>query len=193
MRMMVLTALAAALLYLGACASFPLFGMRSANQVETGPAEATSSSATIELQDIDYTGEDLRGRLLISAVGGTIQIDKRLIENISLSLRGVSECASGQELFFIKAGVVAPPRREEDILALEPGYWYGKDVRIALFDQHLLEGQGQPECIDVDLIFYALEGRSAQLRVRATRPPLSAMDAGVPAPDAGGSSTPITP
>lgn len=188
--MTVLTALAAALLYLGACASFPLFGTRSASSVETGQAEAGSSSATIELQHIDYDGEDLRGRLLIGALDGPIRIDKRLIENISLSLKGISDCASGQELFFIKAGVVAPPRREEDTLILEPGYWYGKDVRVSLFDQHLLESQGQPECIDVDLILHVLKGRSAQLRVRATRPPSSRMDAGMPGPDAGVSSTP---
>jgi hypothetical protein len=167
--------------------------MRSVSPAETGQAEAISSSATIELQNIDYDGEDLRGRLLISAVDGTIQIDKRLIENVSLSVRGVSDCASGQELSFIKAGVVAPPRQEEDILALQPGYWYGKDVRVSLFDQHLLESQGHPECIDVDLVFYALEGRSAPLRVRATRHPSARMDAGVPALDAGASSTRIDP
>ena len=56
MRVMVLTALAAALLYLGACASFPLFGMRNSSQGETGQTEATSSSVTMELQNIDYDG-----------------------------------------------------------------------------------------------------------------------------------------
>jgi hypothetical protein len=147
----------------------------------------------MELQNIDYDGEVLRGRLLISAVQGIIRIDKRLIENISLSLKGVSDCASGQELYFIKAGVVAPPLREEEILALEPGYWYGKDVRIPLFDQHLVESQGRPGCIDVELMLHVLEGRGAHLRVRATRPPSSGVDSGASAPDAGTPSTGTAP
>jgi hypothetical protein len=145
------------------------------------------------LQNVVYDGEALRGRLLIGAVEGTVRIDRRLIENISVSLKGVSDCASGQELYFIKSGVIAPPRREEDILALEPGYWYGKDVRIPLFDQHLQESQGHPECVDVDLVLHVLDGRSAHLRVRATRPSSSGIDGGVPAPDAGTASTNSTP
>src|SRR5690349_6112533 len=126
MRITALVVLTAALPWLGACARFPLFWTGSAGPVDPGRADAGSAYATIELQDIEYDGEAIRGRLLISAVEGMIRVDKRLIESISLSLRSVSDCASGQALYFMRAGVVAPPLREEEILALEPGYWYGK-------------------------------------------------------------------
>jgi hypothetical protein len=161
--------------------------------MKSGQAGDVSSNAIIELQNIDFDGEALRGRLLISTAKGTVRIDKRLIESISLILKGVLDCASGQELSFIKAGTIVPPRQEEDILALEPGYWYGKDVRIPLFDQHLLASQGRPECVDVDLMLHMLEGGSTPLRVRATRLSSPSVDAGVPAPDAGASSTGTAP
>ena len=169
----------------GSRAGFPLFRKGGSIQEGHGRAEASPASATMELQNIDYDGESLRGRLLVGALDGTIRLDKRLIENISLSLKGISDCASGQELYFIKAGVIAPPLQEEEILALKPGYWYGKDIRVSLFDRHLLESQGRPECIDVELILRVLEGKSALLRVRAKLTSSSGEDAGVPAPDAG--------
>jgi hypothetical protein len=193
MRVTVLVVLTVALLWLGACADFPLFRKTNPVQDDHGQTAVNPASATMELQNIDYDGEALRGRLLIGAQDGTIRIDKRLIENISLSLKGVSNCASGQELYFIRAGVVAPPLREEEILALKPGYWYGKDVRVSLFDQHLLETQGRPECIDVDLMLHVLEGKSALLRVRAMLTPSSGEGSGAPAPDAGTPPADTTP
>lgn len=163
-------ALVAALLLLGACANFPWAGGEQVPPLAPGAAKPDNSRAVVELQNIDYDGGSLRGRLLISAEGGALHLDKRLMENVALSVRGVADCVSGQELYFIKAGVIAAPLREEDLLVLKPGYWYGKQVYLPLFDQSLLKSQGRPQCVDVELVFNPLQGAGVHWRVRASQP-----------------------
>jgi hypothetical protein len=165
----------AVLLGLGGC-SGPLFFLKKPARLDaeqvyekkgapTGIAERVS--ARMEMQDIRYDGKNLSGRLLISPLAGSLCLDKGFIEEFALVLDAVSECETGRHLGFFVADVLAPPLKEEDVLVLKPGYWYGKDVSL----------------------FHV-----ARLRVRATRASQSP-DAGMPAepsptPDRGAPTDP---
>jgi hypothetical protein len=124
----------------------------------------------MEVQNIRFDGRTLFGRLLVSPVEGALRLDRRLIESIALSLKDVSDCATGQPLDYMVVDVLAPRPRDEDILVLQPGHWYGKDIRVPLFDEALATRQPVPECVTVELAFHALGGRIvARTRVRASR------------------------
>jgi hypothetical protein len=182
MRLIWLAFASAPLLGVIACKGFP-FPWRT----EPVPAHASHDGAgsaedfpraRLELQDIRYDGWALSGRLLVSAEEGHLRLDKRLIESASLSTNSVTDCATGQPVAFMVMDVFAKRPREEDVLILEPGYWYGKDIRIPLFAEIPGKPRG-PECIEADMVFHALGGKTAaRLHVRAESSPLPPADAG---------------
>jgi hypothetical protein len=150
-----------------ACAGFPFW-----TGEPTAP-DTTSTRVDLQLQNIRYDGEELSGRLLVSTAEGRLVLDKRLIESISLTIRSVKDCNSDQPTKFLIMDVLTSRPREEDILVLEPGYWYGKDIQITLFNERLT-GQRGPDCIDAEFAFHALGGKPiARLNVHATRTPPS--------------------
>lgn len=133
--------------------------------------------AEVMLQDTRYDGWTLSGRLLISPVEGRLRLDKRLIESASLSTKAVKDCATGQPVEFLVVDVFARHPQEEDVLVLDPGYWYGKDIRIPLFAE-TPSRRRSPECIEAELVFHALGGKAAtHLHVRAEQ---LSVDAGPP-------------
>jgi hypothetical protein len=153
----------AALLLLVSCKGFPLFWSAGMPPLEP-PARAH-----VELQNVRYDGQTLSGRLLIAAEENRLRLDKRLIESVYLTTESISDCSTGQTLPFLVMDVLASRPREEDILVLKPGYWYGKDVSIPLFTESLSQ-QFHPACIDAEFSFHALGGETAaRLRVRAER------------------------
>jgi hypothetical protein len=180
---------AALLLTLVGCAGFPLFSRAAADH----PVEAAGSVSTIngdftqakmELQNISFDGETLHGRLLVSPVSAKLRIDKRLNESFDLSVDSVVECDTGAGLAYVIMDVFAPPLREEDILTLAPGFWYGKEVRLFLFAVHATK-QPLPQCFEAEIVYHALNVKNAaRLHVRVERnlPASSATDAGVPTP-----------
>ncbi|WP_164007704.1 hypothetical protein [Pyxidicoccus trucidator] len=185
---------AASLLMMPACTGAPRPRQEVAGGIGAGGmgasglpdgGAATPARTQVELQDIRFDGQSLSGRLLVTAEEGSLLLDTRLIESVVLTTESVVECGTGRKLSFLEMDVLARPPRDEDLLMLKPGYWYGKDVRIPLFT----EGLNGPEvaCIEVEFTFHPREGRAASLRVRGT---LSAPgDAGtttpLPIPDAG--------
>lgn len=69
-----------------------------------------------------------------------------------------------------------PPAREEDVLILNRGYWYGNQVYLPLFTR-----RGGPECIKAEISLLSFEGkRVARVELRAELVPQEAVDAGVP-------------
>ncbi len=161
----------ASLLILTACKGLPFFGRTEPGPDIHDPAQASGQIA-LELQEIRYDGWSLSGRLLVGAVGRSLRLDKRLIESVSIYVHDVSACDSGQSVWFMKVDAFPPPPREEDLLVLEPGYWYGTRVDFPLFDAKDYGPSGGPECIDVEFVFSALAGQpETQVRVRATRTP----------------------
>jgi hypothetical protein len=191
MRLSLLLLISTLLLMVVGCRGLPFFS--SASTDSNSPAEATQpidgafSRARLEIQDVSYDGEDLRGRLLISPVGNNLRIDKRLIESFDLTVKSVVKCDTGEALPYVIMDVLAPALREEDILILKPGFWYGKDIRIFLFAEHATKQPG-PQCFEAEIAYHALDVRNAaRVHVRAERAAPPPRDAGVPgeAPSAG--------
>lgn len=172
------------LLMMVACKSLPFFsGAEAASAQESTPdGGAAFSRATLEAQDISYDGEALSARFLVSPVGGSLRIDTRFIDTIALSVDSVVDCATGKDLSYIIMDVYAPRLREEDILILEPGFWYGKQVRLPLFGERAT-GEPSPACFEAEIIYHALDVKNAaRVRVRAEQPRAHSPDAGTPAP-----------
>jgi len=186
MRMNPLIITAASLLMLSACKGGPRPKQEVAGGTEAGGTgtsglpdggAVTPARARVELQGVRFDGQSLSGRLLVTSEEGNLLLDTRLIESIVLTTESVVECGTGRKLSFLEMDVLAPLPRDEDLLVLKPGYWYGKDVRIPLFT----EGLNGPDvaCIEAELTFHPREGSASSLRVRAgTANPLSVPDAG---------------
>lgn len=162
------------LMGLSACQGSPFSRARpgSDTQAATCPAHETATTR-VEFQHTGFDGQTLSGRLLLGTLSGSLCLDRRLIESHTLTVERVLDCASGQPLPFLVVDVRTPPRREEDILLLGPGQWYGRDVSIPLFPQPA-SGQPGPGCVDVELSVHALDAANIakpRLRVpRATAP-----------------------
>lgn len=187
----------APLLLMVACAGFPFFERQSSLSASTGTLEDAGSTndgtqapphVVMEVQDVQYDGLALFGRVLISPVSGNLRLDKRLIPTVAVNVGPVSNCDSDQPVTYVKACVLPPPARPEDFLLLEPGYWYGRTVRFSLFDEDLT-GLG-PECIETDIFLVTGGKRVASQRLRAMRTLAQTPDGDVPreprpTPDAG--------
>jgi hypothetical protein len=132
----------------------------------------------MEIQDIQYDGWSLSGRVLVSPETGPLRLDKRLVSWFDVEITRVSDCERGS-VMSIHADVFPPLARAENLLILEPGYWYGARVRFGLFNEHFT-GLG-PECMEADVILLSFDRRRvARQRIRAVRPPVPATDGGVP-------------
>src|SRR5690606_29015674 len=87
-----------------ACANFPFYWKQDPSSPGQGThVEGSESTAAqvpahvrMEMHDVDYDGKTLSGRLLISPVEGSLRLDKRLISNVSVRARSVSDCTTGQ-------------------------------------------------------------------------------------------------
>ncbi|RKH49114.1 hypothetical protein D7Y23_18000 [Corallococcus sp. AB050B] len=129
------------------------------------------ATARVEFQQAGFDGQTLSGRLLLGTSSGNLCLDRRLIESHTLTVEQVLDCASGQPLPFLVVDVRTPPRREEDILLLGPGQWYGREVSVPLFPQPAT-GHPGPECVEVELSVHALDAANiAKPRLRVTRAP----------------------
>jgi hypothetical protein len=172
---------AASLLLLVACTGFPFVERNSPGRgalKRQGTVESKVPPRTVmEIQDIQYDGWTLSGRVLVSPETGPLRLDRRLIPHIHVEIRYVSECERGS-VTSVNVHVIAPKARPEDFLVLEPGYWYGKTVHFRLFDEHFT-GLG-PECVEATISLVSGGRRVARQRIRAVRPPVPATDAGVP-------------
>ncbi|HYO53681.1 hypothetical protein [Archangium sp.] len=172
----------ASLLLMAACTGFPFFGKQSPGRgtiKDTGSTDVRVPPRTVmEIQDIQYDGWTLSGRVLVSPETGPLRLDRRLISWFDVEIKRVSDCRYGS-VKSIHADVFPPLARSENLLVLEPGYWYGHTVRFGLFDEHFT-GLG-PECVEADIILLSFDGgRIARQRIRAVRPPQQDMDGGTP-------------
>jgi len=177
------------LLLMAACTGLPFFGRQSPPSPDTGTTKDADAGRTtedvqvpsrvvLEIQDIQYDGLTLSGRILISPEVGKLRLDKRLLPTIDVNIGRVSSCISGQPVTFIRADAFAPLADPEDLLILDPGYWYGASVRLRLFSEHFT-GLG-PECIDADLSLLSFDGEPVALqRIRALRTLPRTMDGGM--------------
>lgn len=172
----------ASLLMLAACTGFPFFGRKAPGHRAMKDGVTTESKVPprtiMEIQDIQYDGWTLSGRLMVSPETGPLRLDRRLATWGDVEIKHVSSCERGS-VMAIHADVFSPLPGPEDLLVLNPGYWYGKTVRFGLFDEHL-SGLG-PECVEATITLLSFDGmRVARQRIRARRPPVPAPDGGVP-------------
>ncbi len=193
MRINWLTLAPAAVLSLAACTGFPSFWKKQPSALQDERPEEVLSvdagvqdgpGAILELQDSRYDGQVLSARLLIGAKTTPVRLDKRLVSRADVHVNSVLECDSGRPAAFIMADAIPPPAREEDLLILPPGYWYGTTVRFKLFSERFT-GLG-PECIDAELTAFSFEGKPvASARLRAVRSTDGGSEESPPSTDAG--------
>lgn len=142
--------------------------------------------AQLKMQAIAYDGTNLSGRLLLSPTGSSLRIDKRFIEGVDLTVDSVVACDNGNPIPYVITDVLARVPRDEDILILKPGFWYGKDIHIFLFAEHVTK-QPSPLCFEAELAYHALDVKSAariHIRAERTPPQLPSQDARVPMQEA---------
>jgi hypothetical protein len=169
------------LLLATACTGFPFW---RANAPREAADDVTPAQVKTEVQDIRFDGYDLTGRFMIGVLEDSIRLDKRLVEEVSVNLDSVKDCATGQAVSVLIADRFPPPATHEDLLILERGYWYGADVYFPLFIERPGSQPG-PECIEISLVLRSFGGQvlshtRAQVH-REARPSLEP-DAGVQPP-----------
>ncbi|WP_224364117.1 hypothetical protein [Hyalangium versicolor] len=174
-------------LILAGCKGLPFFShgstRTSGGEESHRTVDGAFAHAHLEFQEASYDGENLWGRLLISPIEVELRIDKRLIESIDLTVDSVVSCETGEAIPYLILDASAPSRRDEDILTLKPGFWYGKQVRLFLFAEHATH-QPSPRCFEAVVAYHAVDVKNvARVRIRAERAVPTALDAGVPHAD----------
>jgi hypothetical protein len=164
------------LLLLAACGGWPFW--TKVSEERTRDESPAPPHVHVEFQDVHYDGLTLTGRVLISPEGKPLRLDKRLTPTVDVDVQSVADCLR-QPHAYLRMDRFPLRAREEDILNLNPGYWYGATVRFTLFHEHFT-GIG-PECIDAQLRVFSFEGKLvASVPIRAMRPPVPETDGGVP-------------
>jgi len=171
-----------------ACKGFPLFWNREVPSSNENSACTShegidlpqgSLPGRLELADAHYDGETLSGRLLVTPVTHSLRLDRRLISYSHINVSAVSVCSTGELVPFVIWDAVPPQARDEDLLVLECGYWYGTTMSYKLFIERA-RGLG-PECIDVQLVLLSFDGKPvASQRVQTIRTHLIPVDGGTP-------------
>jgi hypothetical protein len=134
-----------------------------------------------------YDGHGVSGRVLVGARGPMV-VDRRLIEGVSVAVDRVTDCAMGTVFPTLVADVLPEPATRDDLLVLNDGEWFGREVSFPVFMEPFSPPEG-PACIEFTLSFHppVLEGSAppppVTLQVKVERDMGS--DAG-PSVDAGG-------
>jgi len=162
----------ASLLLVAACGGIP-FWSREGTRPATDDMQAPPR-IKVEFQDVHYDGRVLSGLVLVSPEGRNLRLHRRF----SPDVQQVADCARQPTVSIIMDHFGSKPH-PDDLLILEPGYWYGHRVSFTLFDEYFT-GIG-PECIDARLLISSFDGKLvADVPIRAVRPPVPATDGGVP-------------
>lgn len=129
------------------------------------PPPAPSEPPVLVFENVRYDGHTVAGRALIGARGNT-QVDRRLIENVSLGVDRVTDCATGATFPTLVADTLPEPATREDLLTLREGEWFGKDVAFLVFAEPFSPPEG-PACIELTLSLHL--ARPVTLRFKAER------------------------
>ena len=100
----------------------------------------------VKVDDPTFDGVYLYGRLLIGAEdGGYVVFDRRLAEHAIIVVDDVFDCDGGSTVDYVAADSVITPPRDEDFLSLEPGYWFGHDFALFVYEERIAKAP-PPEC-----------------------------------------------
>lgn len=153
-------------LLLTACQGFSLW--RSGTVQQPAPPDP-AVQVKLEFQNLEHDGKSLYGRFLVGVEGGSIRLDKQLIPNISVTVDSVRTCDTYQEIPYIFADFFAPPPKQEHLLILEPGQWYGREISFLLLDEKMT-GQPAPPCVEVEFYLTSFDSHIlSRKRFRAWR------------------------
>jgi hypothetical protein len=123
----------------------------------------------LRFEHASYDGRSMGGLVLLGAEGGPITLDRRLVEGVSIDVGAATACDTGLPLKRTAEDAFVGPPAESDLLKLWPGYWYGHNVSLRIFE----ESSGPP-CVVVSIVYrkpFTSGERSGdpQLRVRLAR------------------------
>lgn len=150
------------LLFACACASNP--GEKSLEQIDKKPLKG----ALAEFKVISYDGRILKGRLLLGATIDPVVVDGRLFEWIDVGLENIRECAKTEALKHWVYEAIPQAPREDELIRVQPGYWYGVNLNYLLF-QERATGLG-PACFEAEVVVLAVDGRvAAKVPIRVMR------------------------
>jgi hypothetical protein len=119
---------------------------------------STSSSGEVELTGLSYDGTTIRGRLLVRARDQAILLDPRWEENAAVGLSEVMGCSPTALPALLVVDHFPPPLSPKDVLRLEPGYWYGRDVTL-----HVFRDPG-PSCIKASISVAPVDPTGRQMQ-----------------------------
>lgn len=160
----------------------PILGCVGIRPSPAGSSSAEAGQAVVEVHNIRYDGSFLSGRFLVGVEQGIIRLDKRLVENVSINVESVLDCATGRQVGYFFTDSFPPPPTADDLLVLRSGQWYGVDFRYPLFAERVT-GQPSPDCIKVELRLRSFdEAELAETLVQVSRE--------APAPAEPGAGTP---
>jgi hypothetical protein len=158
-----------------------LFLGRNRASVPLDPA----TSVKVEFQGLEHDDIYLYGRFLVGVEAGRVRLDKRLVENVSVTVRSVRTCDTHEEIHFIIADIFPPPPKQEHLVVLERGQWYGRDLYFLLLDKEIT-GHPAPSCVEAEFTLtsfdtHLLARKSFRAWRKGERPPTEPPAPGSPA------------
>jgi hypothetical protein len=148
-----------------ACALDP-FNRRSTIKVAS---DKPPVGGIVEFRLTSYDGKDLDGRVLVGATVDPLVIDRRLPANIDVELDKLRACDQPELLKHLVFEALLSPAKDDELVTLLPGYWFGKEIHFGLFDEKLKTRPG-PDCLEADLVVRAADFQVvARLPIRAHR------------------------
>lgn len=115
-----------------------------------------SATPIVVVDRVQFDGVALSLRLLIGAESKALAIDRRVVENVHFSIRGVRDC-EGRKLRYIVEDYFPGPPSDADVLEIEPGYWFGADLKFVLVPKPV-------DCAEASFVYWrGLPGTSPSL------------------------------
>jgi len=124
-----------------------------------GRQSGSRGAPLFEVDSVTYDGSELNARVLVGARGGPIVVDRRFEEGVTVDVRDVRECASGDLTGSIIEDVFLPKATRKDFVEISPGEWIGADMNFLIFAPELGTRHG-PECIRVRLLLFLTPSRA---------------------------------
>ncbi|RKH09166.1 hypothetical protein D7X74_30080 [Corallococcus sp. CA047B] len=126
-----------------------------------------SQPPLLAFEHVLYDGHTVSGRALVGARAPTT-VDRRLIENVSLSVDRVTDCATGAAFPPLVADFLPEPPTRDDLVTLNEGEWFGRDVSFVVFAEPFTPPEG-PACIELSLSLQMTGSQPVTLRLKAER------------------------
>jgi hypothetical protein len=129
--------------------------------------EHAHGTPIIVVENPSFDGSHLTGRLLITSNdAGYVVIDRRFAEFSHIPLVDVRDCDGGRTIDYVQVCGIRFRTKPEDLLSIEPGYWYGIDFSFYVIDPERLSKVPPPDCIQV---FLSLDLEAAAPGTKTTR------------------------